>query len=55
MARARIGNTFIGSPVERIEDRCFLAGRGEDVGDLARAELRHAAIVRGVEAARHTA
>ncbi len=46
MARVRIGNTFIGSPVERIEDLRFLRGRGEYVDDLVRADLLHAAIVR---------
>ncbi|HUZ73992.1 MAG TPA: xanthine dehydrogenase family protein molybdopterin-binding subunit [Stellaceae bacterium] len=46
MAQLRIGNTFIGSPVERIEDLRFLRGRGEYVDDLVRADLLHAAIVR---------
>jgi aerobic carbon-monoxide dehydrogenase large subunit len=40
------GNTFIGSPVERIEDLRFLRGAGIYVDDLAPAGLLHAAIVR---------
>src|SRR4051794_5650116 len=39
-------NTFIGSPVERVEDLRFLRGRGQYVDDLAPAGLWHAAIVR---------
>src|ERR1700694_484017 len=39
-------NRYIGSPVERIEDRRFLRGRGEYVGDLRRAGMLHAAILR---------
>jgi carbon-monoxide dehydrogenase large subunit len=39
-------NTFIGSPVERVEDLRYLRGRGQYVGDLVRAGQWHAAIVR---------
>src|SRR5262249_57734252 len=39
-------NTFIGSPVERVEDLRYLRGRGQYVDDLARPGQWHAAIVR---------
>src|SRR5437660_52398 len=39
-------NTFIGSPLERVEDFRFLRGRGQYVDDLAREGLWHAAVVR---------
>src|SRR5260370_27980556 len=39
-------NTFIGSPVERVEDLRFLRGRGQYLDDLTRAGQWHAAIVR---------
>jgi carbon-monoxide dehydrogenase large subunit len=39
-------NTFIGSPVERVEDLRFLRGRGQYVDDLVRDGQWHAAIVR---------
>jgi carbon-monoxide dehydrogenase large subunit len=39
-------NTFIGSPVERVEDLRFLRGRGQYLDDLTRAGEWHAAIVR---------
>jgi len=39
-------NRYIGSPVRRLEDRRFLQGRGEYVGDLTREGLLHAAILR---------
>jgi aerobic carbon-monoxide dehydrogenase large subunit len=39
-------NTFIGSPVERVEDLRFLRGRGQYVDDLTRAGTWHAAVVR---------
>src|SRR5262244_1271932 len=39
-------NTFIGSPVERVEDLRFLRGRGQYVDDLNRPGQWHAAIVR---------
>jgi aerobic carbon-monoxide dehydrogenase large subunit len=40
-------NTFIGSPVERVEDLRYLRGRGQYVDDLLRPGQWHAAIVRG--------
>jgi aerobic carbon-monoxide dehydrogenase large subunit len=39
-------NTFIGAPVERVEDLRFLRGRGQYVDDLTRPGQWHAAIVR---------
>jgi carbon-monoxide dehydrogenase large subunit len=39
-------NTFIGSPVERVEDLRFLRGRGQYLDDLTREGEWHAAIVR---------
>src|ERR1700686_4569531 len=49
--QATIGTTrYIGSPVERIEDRRFLRGRGEFVGDLRREGMLHAAILRSPSA-----
>src|SRR5262245_61638005 len=39
-------NTFIGSPIERIEDLRYLRGRGLYVDDLVRPGQWHAAIVR---------
>ena len=39
-------NRYIGSPIERIEDLRFLRGRGQFVGDLKRANMLHAAILR---------
>jgi aerobic carbon-monoxide dehydrogenase large subunit len=39
-------NTFIGSPVERVEDLRFLRGRGQYVDDLHRQGLWHAVMVR---------
>jgi carbon-monoxide dehydrogenase large subunit len=39
-------NTFIGSPVPRVEDLRFLRGRGQYVDDLDRPGQWHAAIVR---------
>ena len=39
-------NTFIGAPVERVEDLRFLRGRGQYVDDLVRPGQWHAAIVR---------
>jgi carbon-monoxide dehydrogenase large subunit len=39
-------NTFVGSPVERIEDLRLLRGRGQFVDDLAPEGLLHAAILR---------
>src|SRR6516162_4951622 len=43
-------NRYIGSPVERLEDRRFLRGKGTYVGDLSRPELLHAAILRSPQA-----
>src|SRR5262249_18508337 len=42
----RTVNSFIGSPVERLEDLRFLRGRGRYIDDLARNDLLHAAILR---------
>ncbi|HEY2231065.1 MAG TPA: molybdopterin cofactor-binding domain-containing protein, partial [Xanthobacteraceae bacterium] len=42
----RSANTFIGSPIERVEDLRFLRGRGQYLDDLIRAGQWHAAIVR---------
>jgi carbon-monoxide dehydrogenase large subunit len=46
----RTVNSFIGSPIERLEDLRFLRGRGEYVDDLARAGMLHAAILRSAVA-----
>jgi aerobic carbon-monoxide dehydrogenase large subunit len=48
MDQKRRSNLLVGSPVERLEDPRFLRGRGEYVGDLARENLLHAAILRSV-------
>ncbi len=42
----RTVNSFIGSPIERLEDLRFLRGRGEYVDDLVRPGMLHAAILR---------
>ena len=39
-------NSFIGSPVERIEDLRFLRGRGQFVDDVPSEGVLHAAILR---------
>jgi carbon-monoxide dehydrogenase large subunit len=39
-------NTFVGSPIERVEDLRFLRGRGQYVDDLVLDGLLHAAILR---------
>src|SRR5215468_2089329 len=39
-------NSFVGSPIERIEDLRFLRGRGQYVDDVSLPGLLHAAIVR---------
>ena len=39
-------NTYIGSPIERVEDLRFLRGRGQFIADLDRAGQWHAAILR---------
>ena len=41
---------FVGSPVERLEDRRFLRGTGTYVGDLSRPGLLYAAILRSPQA-----
>ncbi|MEA2989504.1 MAG: aerobic carbon-monoxide dehydrogenase large subunit [Alphaproteobacteria bacterium] len=42
----RTVNSFIGSPIERLEDPRFLRGRGQFVDDLVRADVLHAAVLR---------
>jgi len=42
----RAVNTYIGRPIERVEDFRFLRGRGQYIGDLKRDGQWHAAIVR---------
>jgi aerobic carbon-monoxide dehydrogenase large subunit len=44
--RTRPANSFVGSPIERIEDLRFLRGRGQYVDDLSPAGLLHAVVVR---------
>jgi len=39
-------NTFVGSPIERLEDLRFLRGRGQFVDDVAADRVLHAAILR---------
>ncbi len=39
-------NTYIGSPIERVEDLRFLRGRGEFIGDVQREGQWHAAVLR---------
>jgi carbon-monoxide dehydrogenase large subunit len=46
MEQKRSLNTFVGSPVERLEDLRLLRGRGQFVDDLAPEGLLHAAILR---------
>jgi carbon-monoxide dehydrogenase large subunit len=43
-------NTFIGSPIERVEDLRYLRGRGQYVDDLVRPGQWHAAMVRSAVA-----
>ena len=43
-------NTYVGAPVERVEDLRFLRGRGCYVDDLAREGLWHAVVVRSAVA-----
>ena len=43
-------NTYIGSPVERVEDLRFLRGKGQFIGDDARDGQWHAAFVRSAVA-----
>jgi carbon-monoxide dehydrogenase large subunit len=42
----RTVNSFIGSPIERIEDLRFVRGRGQYVDDLTHEGLLHAAVLR---------
>ena len=42
----RTVNTYIGSPIERVEDHRFLRGIGEYVGDMAREGQWHAVFLR---------
>src|SRR5262245_1414553 len=42
----RRGNSYIGAPVERIEDLRFLRGRGEYIDDIRHEGEWHAAIFR---------
>src|SRR6185503_8120692 len=42
----RTVNSYIGAPLKRFEDFRFLTGRGQYVGDLKRARLLHAVILR---------
>ncbi len=42
----RTVNSFIGSPIERLEDLRFLRGRGQYVDDVTRKDVLHAAILR---------
>src|SRR5712671_4181441 len=44
--RTRPANSFVGSPIERIEDLRFLRGRGQYVDDLSAPGLLHAVVVR---------
>src|SRR5215813_7633787 len=44
--RTSPANSFIGSPIERIEDLRFLRGKGQYVDDVSPAGLLHAVIVR---------
>src|SRR6202040_2157501 len=46
----RTVNSFIGSPIERLEDLRFLRGRGEFVDDLTLPGMLHAAILRSAVA-----
>ena len=45
-------NSFIGRPIERLEDLRFVRGRGQFVDDLARPNMLHAAILRSSVGAR---
>lgn len=46
-------NSYIGAPIERLEDVRFLTGRGQYVDDLKRPDLLHAAILRSSVAHGH--
>jgi carbon-monoxide dehydrogenase large subunit len=43
-------NTFVGQPIERLEDLRLVRGRGQYVDDLARQDMLHAAILRSAVA-----
>src|SRR5258706_7729011 len=43
-------NTYVGAPIERVEDLRFLRGRGSYLDDLSRAGQWHAAFVRSPRA-----
>src|SRR5262245_53682888 len=43
-------NSLIGSPIRRLEDRRFLQGRGEYVGDIKRPGMLHAVVLRSMVA-----
>ncbi len=42
----RTVNSFVGQPIERLEDLRLVCGRGQYVDDLARKDMLHAAILR---------
>jgi carbon-monoxide dehydrogenase large subunit len=42
----RTANSFVGQPIERLEDFRLVRGRGQYVDDLARPDMRHAVILR---------
>src|SRR4051794_28393616 len=46
-------NSFVGSPVPRLEDPRFLQGRGEFVGDIKRPGMLHAIVLRSTVAHGH--
>jgi carbon-monoxide dehydrogenase large subunit len=48
--RTRPANSYVGSPIERIEDLRFLRGKGQFVDDVTRPGLLHAAILRSAVA-----
>jgi carbon-monoxide dehydrogenase large subunit len=48
--RARPANSYVGSPIERIEDLRFLRGKGQFVDDVTRPGLLHAVILRSAVA-----
>ena len=48
--RARPANSFVGSPIERIEDLRFLRGKGQYVDDISPPGLLHAVILRSAVA-----
>jgi aerobic carbon-monoxide dehydrogenase large subunit len=52
-AAAMKPNTYVGQPVERVEDARLLRGRGSFVADIAPAGMLHAAIVRSAVAHGH--